>query len=322
MHAALAELAVRLQEKLTLDQMLALIVECGSRAIGCPHTSLRLLDATRTRLLVTARAGRSIHSRGDIEFRIGEGLVGWVAAEAEVLRVGEATQDPRFVLRPDMAVQIRSFLGVPLIVGGVCIGVLSAASPEPDAFTAAHAETLTLIAAICTPRLEVARLERLASVDPLTGALNRRGLSDALAGLELAPPLAAAMVDVDRFKEVNDRFGHGVGDEVLRHVANVIASSIRSTDAIVRWGGEEFALVLPAVGAGAAAHIAERTRATLEASRAPTSAGDVAVTVSIGVAALRPGDAWPLPLERADRALYRAKSSGRNRVVVADDADD
>ncbi|MDQ3032633.1 MAG: sensor domain-containing diguanylate cyclase [Myxococcota bacterium] len=313
---ALADLAVRLQEKLTLDAMLAVVVECAADALGCPHTSLRLLDAARTRLMVTARAGRSAHDRADASFAVGEGLVGWIAATSKPVRVGDAPADPRFAARSDLRVKIRSVLGVPLIASGTCIGVLSAAAPEVDAFTVEHEQILMLVAAICAPRLEVARLERLAGIDPLTGALNRRGMDDAIGAHGIAPPLAVAMIDIDHFKLVNDVHGHGVGDEVLRHVPAVLGSIVRSSDSIVRWGGEEFVLTLPNVAPVRALAIAERARAAFDGSPVATAAGDIAITISVGVASMRADEPWDALLERADQALYRAKSGGRNRVVA------
>lgn len=311
---ALAELAVRLQEKLSLDAVLALVVEHAARAIDAPQASVRLLDATRSRLLVTARAGRSVHSRGDVTFRVGEGLVGWVAEHAKPLRTGDAPGDPRFAARADVRVTFRSFLGVPLVASGNVIGVLSSAHQDEDRFTAEHEQAFQLIASICTPRLEVARLERLANVDPLTGALNRRGLDDALDRLVIAPPFSVALADLDRFKDVNDTHGHGVGDEVLQHAVSVLGAVVRGSDAVVRWGGEEILLALPGTALEQARQVAERARAALERTPAPTAAGPVGVTVSIGVASMGAGETWDALVERADQALYRAKDAGRNRV--------
>lgn len=317
---ALADLAVRLQARLTLDEMLALVVERAAQAVGCTHTSIRLLDTTRARLLVTARAGRSVHERGDVTFAVGEGLVGWVAEHNEPVRVDDAPADPRFATRADIKEPIRSLLAVPLVASGTCIGVLSAARPEPGAFTEEHEQMFLLVAAICSPHLEVARLERLASVDPLTGALNRRGMEDAIVSTTVAPPLAAVMIDIDLFKRVNDSHGHAVGDEVLRQVATVLASAVRSSDAIVRWGGEEFALILPGVSGASARIVAERARTMIAGARIPTTAGELAITISAGVASMRAGEGWTDLLERSDRALYRAKAAGRDRVVADEDA--
>lgn len=166
------------------------------------------------------------------------------------------------------------------------------------------------------------RLERLAMRDALTGALNRRAIMDALdTALEsidtTAGPLAIALVDLDHFKGINDRFGHPVGDDVLRRFVTVAARSLRVSDRIGRWGGEEFLVVLPASGgADAARAVAERLREAV-ARHSWSEFGDaLEVTVSVGVALARPGMTSSELLGRADLSLYRAKRSGRDRVCV------
>lgn len=166
-------------------------------------------------------------------------------------------------------------------------------------------------------------LETLNRTDGLTGLLNRRSLVEVL-GAEFAKctryraPLSLVMVDLDRFKKVNDTFGHPVGNAVLKTVARVIRAELRACDAAARFGGEEFALLLPQTDRAGAIVAAERCRTALEAARVPTSASAVSVTASFGVAT------WPHPqvarlddlVSQADQALYRAKSEGRNRVVA------
>lgn len=316
--SVLAELATTLQLRLPLDELMARIVDAAAVISRCERTSLRLLDVSRTRLLVSARAGRNVLERGDAHFRVGEGLVGWVAANGQPLRVDRATEDPRYVVHPGAA-PIASFLGVPLIASGHCIGVLSCASAEPAAFSTEDENSFVVIAALAVPHLEIARLERMARVDPLTGALNRNGLDDALARGLIAPPLAAAVVDLDHFKLVNDQYGHVIGDDVLRHVAAVLSEAVRATDAVVRHGGEEFVLVLFGAGRAQALQIAERARETIAATRIPTAGGEIAITTSIGVASLEPGETWTDLFLRADRAVYRAKGAGRDRVVADED---
>jgi diguanylate cyclase (GGDEF)-like protein len=317
---ALIELARQVGEKHSLDRLLTLVVTKASAELRCKHVSLRLLDASRRRLLVTARAARDVHTRGDVTFEIGEGLVGWVAKNVQAVRTGHATGDSRFVLRPDSQRKFESFLAVPLVTSGACIGVLSATDAKPDRFTEHDEDVLTLVAAICTPHLESARLARLASHDSLTGVLNRTGLDETLLGDHaVAPPFAVAMVDIDHFKKVNDRFGHAVGDEVLRQVAAQLTDGLRATDGVVRWGGEEFLVVLPGVAFDDARAIALRAWERLRGAALHTTAGDVVATVSIGLAMLRPGEDFQALVGRADRALYRAKNGGRDRVEIEPD---
>jgi diguanylate cyclase len=166
------------------------------------------------------------------------------------------------------------------------------------------------------------RLERLAMRDALTGALNRRAIMDTLdAALDAADPqagpLAVALVDLDHFKDINDRFGHPVGDDVLRRFVTVAARSLRVSDRIGRWGGEEFLVVLPASGdAEAARMVADRLREAVATHPWREFGAELEVTVSVGVALARPGMTQGELLGRADLSLYRAKRAGRDRVCV------
>jgi diguanylate cyclase (GGDEF)-like protein/PAS domain S-box-containing protein len=170
------------------------------------------------------------------------------------------------------------------------------------------------------------RMERelryLAATDALTGLANRRHFLDQMR-LALArhqrhnTPTALLMIDLDWFKRVNDRYGHAVGDEVLRHYANTLQTSLRRIDLLGRLGGEEFAILLPDTEAAGAFEFADRVRLLAENQPAQTRAGAVTVTLSIGVTAFAPHDQdTDVILARADRALYRAKENGRNRVEL------
>jgi diguanylate cyclase (GGDEF)-like protein/PAS domain S-box-containing protein len=156
-----------------------------------------------------------------------------------------------------------------------------------------------------------------AVTDPLTALLNRLGGHQTIAR-EVARArrhgtgLSFAMIDIDHFKDVNDRFGHGVGDDVLREVADVIGRAIRGDDALIRWGGEEFLLLLPGARRGHALELAERLRARVAGLAIE---GLPAVTVSIGVDELNADETGAeAAIERADQRMYAAKAAGRNRV--------
>ncbi len=156
--------------------------------------------------------------------------------------------------------------------------------------------------------------------DHLTGIGNRRAFFDAaeteLRRWQRKPrPLSLLMIDVDHFKKVNDAHGHPVGDEVLRHIARWMGTTFRQIDVVARIGGEEFAVLLPGADLPSAQRVAERLRAALEAQPAPTDAGPVRCTVSIGISTMDENTpSVDALLKRADVALYAAKHSGRNRV--------
>jgi diguanylate cyclase (GGDEF)-like protein len=316
---ALVALTQELQQSERLEDMLQRLVGRVAALLDVERASVRLLDDARTRLLVGARAGEAVHDGTGIEFTLGEGLVGWVAQHAQPLRSGDALVDPRFVHREGMRPGFHSFLGVPLMDGALCIGVLSVVHALPSYFEAEHEELLALVAGMSAPYLQIARLRRLAEVDPLTGALNRRGL-DVVFPDGPSPsgvPLSVAVLDLDHFKRVNDDFGHDVGDAAIRAVSHVLGGLLRRGDGVVRLGGEEFALVLPGASLEDAARVAERARAAIEANKIVSPAGPVSLTVSIGVAERRPDEPRAELLRRADEAMYRAKSEGRNRVCIA-----
>lgn len=167
-------------------------------------------------------------------------------------------------------------------------------------------------------------LMRLACTDPLTGALNRRAFigraeEERDRSIRYGYPLAVAVVDADHFKAINDDYGHGIGDEALKHIVQVISTELRATDALGRWGGEEFILLLPHTDADAAARTAERLRRKVVGAPlvGVCDRGPVPLAVSIGVAELDPDeDTVGTLIQRADQALYSAKSGGRNQVVV------
>ncbi len=162
------------------------------------------------------------------------------------------------------------------------------------------------------------RAEALATTDPLTGCSNRRHLVEQLE-LEAkratrGHPFSVCMVDIDRFKSVNDDFGHAAGDEVLKSFVAVAQKAMRPTDHLGRWGGEEFLVVLSQTPLGEALTVAERLRALMEATTIPVLPEGRKVTVSIGVSEHKADEPALQTVERADQAMYKAKQAGRNRV--------
>ncbi len=174
-------------------------------------------------------------------------------------------------------------------------------------------------------RASLAQTIEMAVTDSLTGLHNRRYLDSHLATLfERARsrnrPLSLMITDIDRFKVINDTWGHDVGDTVLREFASRLRKNVRGIDLACRMGGEEFVVVMPDTDAAVAEKVAERIRMQIAEAAFPTGQGDqtIEVTVSVGVAGLTPGvDTMETLMKRADQALYEAKNGGRNRVVAA-----
>ncbi len=178
---------------------------------------------------------------------------------------------------------------------------------------AAHAQTVDAAAQ---------RLAALASTDMLTGMLNRRRMSDHLQKeLALARarnlPLAVMLLDIDRFKFINDEYGHARGDQVIVAVGEILRANIRRQDLVARWGGEEFLVLQPEAETEAARDTAERIRRAVAAYVVCDEIDATPVTVTIGVASWREGERLEETMQRADAALYAGKRAGRDRVVIA-----
>lgn len=162
--------------------------------------------------------------------------------------------------------------------------------------------------------------KELSSRDSLTGVLNRRGLRqfahrELLRAQRTGNPFSLALADIDFFKNINDRYGHAAGDEVLKTIADIIKSNLRETDLVARWGGEEFLILLTDTTVDRAAGILERLRTKIEKTSFSFLESGKSLTVSFGLTVFMPGKSLETLIEEADAALYEAKRTGRNRVV-------
>jgi diguanylate cyclase (GGDEF)-like protein len=168
-----------------------------------------------------------------------------------------------------------------------------------------------------------AELHRLAITDPLTEVFNRRHLfvlsEQAFQQAQrYRHPLAALMIDLDHFKQINDRHGHAVGDQALRKLAASLQSNLRATDILGRYGGEEFVVLMPETDLATARQTAERLCANIRALQVETAQGEISFTASIGVATLHAANDATIDvlIQRADQAMYAAKQGGRNQVCA------
>jgi diguanylate cyclase (GGDEF)-like protein len=171
-----------------------------------------------------------------------------------------------------------------------------------------------------------AEVQRLATVDEVTGLLNRRGLwefgrREFERSRRFSRPLAVIFLDIDHFKQVNDTYGHAIGDQVLRTLCDRLRANTREVDVVARYGGEEFVILLPEVETPLATQVAERLRRSMAEAPAVTDQGPVKVSISLGVVQMR-NEIHDLAtlIDLADQAMFAAKQNGRNRVEVLQEA--
>jgi two-component system, cell cycle response regulator len=232
-------------------------------------------------------------------------------------------QEDKPLLGPDLGIEVRDKVRFPIDAAGESLGTLVAIGRDKRLGGDDRA-TLELVARelgiLIKNLFLLEETRRLANNDGLTGLPNRRRASERLEvevsrSRRYRNPMAVALCDVDHFKNVNDRFGHNLGDEVLVHVASALQASLRQVDLVGRWGGEEFLVILPETDLAGARIVGERLRKAVE-SIPPFKDGPESVTCSVGVAVFEGETSTAAFVDRADQALYRAKRAGRNRCEL------
>jgi diguanylate cyclase (GGDEF)-like protein len=240
------------------------------------------------------------------------------------LIIPDTENDPQWV-KTRSTETIRSWAGAPILDEDQVIGFLSLNNQESQYYHPDHTETLAAFASQASIALKHARLHKeiqdMAIRDPLTNVFNRRGLDQwGLYEIERAKrfnsPLSAIYFDLDQFKEVNDTYGHDVGDSVLQQVVTCCLEVIRKIDIFSRLGGEEFFILLPETSLQVAIQVAERLRKAISRFDIKTNSNLIKVTISLGVAELN-DELTDLPalISAADKYMFQAKQSGRNTTA-------
>jgi len=333
LRGSLSRLGQTLSSSLDLNRTLAVMVETVMITLSADRAVLMLLTPERDALYV--KVGRGIGSPVR-RLGLGEGLAGWVARTGTPVRL----PDDRSAAPPPAEGELAGphQLAVPLLGRGQAIGVLSLVRDEGGLpFTQDDLETISSFGTQASVAIENVMLHqearRLSVTDPLTGLWNFRYFQiQADRELESASrssrPLSLVILDIDKFKHVNDTQGHQVGDEVLIEVARRIRDSTRVPDVVARYGGEEFVVLLPGTGLDGAVATAERIRlavygdpVVVDLPSDGDAVGPLQVSCSGGVASFPDhGRTVAGLLRTADAAMYLAKTRGRNRVFAAGSA--
>jgi diguanylate cyclase (GGDEF)-like protein/PAS domain S-box-containing protein len=329
--AALNETGLELAAELNLGTLLHSIAQRALNLIGGIACNCYLYRPDEDVMERVAEAGKELFPTRTIRTR-GEGFIGHIWATGAPLLVDDYHSWPGRKREYD-SFPSRALVGAPIRWGKEFLGILDVMTYTPQTYTQTDMVTLSMFTtqaaiAIRNARLYT-RIEQIAITDELTGLFNRRGFfqfgeREFERALRFNRPLSALMVDIDRFKRVNDRYGHIAGDQVLRSLAACFRQNTRGIDVAGRYGGEEFVLLLPETPLSEAMHMAERLRqsiAELSIAIVPANGypntGTLRITVSIGVAVMTT-DVTRLTdlIDWTDKALYRAKDEGRNRVVA------
>lgn len=257
----------------------------------------------------------------------GSGIVGASIQNNETILINNPYQDERFNPEVDKETgyQTRSILCIPVTnTRGEVIGAYQAVNKMDDQgywyFDERDQKRLTMAAVFCGKTLESQLLYSESQMDQLTGLKNRRGYNEyyekSIRSSLQSQPCSVIMGDIDFFKKVNDTYGHNAGDVVLKYIAAILRSNVGEQGEVIRWGGEEFVVLLPGMDINAAAQFAERIRQTVESSICYFADTPIRVTMSMGVKTLEAGLSPEENIRGVDDRLYEAKTGGRNRVVV------
>lgn len=282
-----------------------------------------VLIAERRKLHVRAQKGKlTEQSPALMELAHNTGISGQAMSEGRTIVANRVNCVPGYIAGYN---ETQAEVCIPLVSLGKRLGVLSLDNATPDSFREEEVRALEAVADICADAIQNAqsfkKIEEMADIDGLTGIYNRRHLEkrlstelDRLARYEHG--MALLMIDIDHFKNLNDEFGHILGDEVLRHVSAIFNKHLRKADIVCRYGGEEFVVLLPETVRDKAVSVAEKLRSLIENYQFPGLGRPL--TVSIGVADFPDhGTTRDELVKAADRALYAAKQAGRNKVARA-----
>lgn len=320
-----------LTSTLDVKEVLELIMQKVSEVLRPGNWSLLLLDEAGRELHFEVAVGEGSDRLRPLRLPLGEGIAGWVVREGQPVLLEHARSDPRFSPRFDEAAGRRtgSVLAVPLRSKGRVLGVMELLNPEGQRrFDPEDLRTLAALADYAAIAIENARnferIRELTLIDDHTGLYNARHLyrsleSEVARSRRFGRTFSLIFLDLDRFKLVNDRHGHQAGSAVLKEVGEVLRTALRAMDVPVRYGGDEFVVLLPEADRGQAHAVAERLRRSVNRTEFLADRGlGVRITASFGIATFPDDGTTPEDLLRlADSAMYRVKETTRDGIAQA-----
>lgn len=328
-YAALKELTARLSSSLSLDGIIGIVIDNVSELVEKSDLCVLFLVEEDAQELAL-KAARSKSAQSPVKSKKGDVFDLWVLKQRQPLLVFDTDKDFRFNLEfipKEFKRQFKSLIAAPLISNKKVMGIIRVESKEREAYISDDLRLLTIISDLAAIAIENAklyhRIEELAIKDGLTGLYCRRYFKERLAEDilkvgRIMQPLSLLMLDIDHFKDYNDKYGHIAGDIVLKVIGDSLQSSLELGDLAARYGGEEFVLMLFGKGKAEAQRFAEVVRKKIEANKFILRQVETHVTVSIGCATFPDDTGSGEELIRlADGALYEAKKQGRNRVCPA-----
>jgi diguanylate cyclase (GGDEF)-like protein len=314
----LFEVSRMTQTTLDKGEVYERLLDLIRQAVPYDNATLFLWDRSAAKLRVAVQRGHMVDLIGGVHFDHGAGFSGWVAKQKKPVLLTELHRGRRL----DNAV-VGCFMSVPLIVQGELIGVLNLSHAKPKTFDKDHLRLLSLMAGQAAATIQrlllYEEMRRLAITDDLTNIYNRRHFLERLQNeidraRRYEVPFSVLFLDIDNFKELNDSFGHQVGDRILAELGSILKYWARSSDIVARYGGEEFTVLLPMTDKPRALIAAERLRRNIQRH---VFYRRKKLTVSVGVAGFpEDGDTVEQLLGRVDEALYMAKKTGRNRACA------
>ncbi len=326
-----SEIGKALTSSLDLKEILNVVMEQISALLQPKNWSLLLLDEEKEELRFEIAVGEAAHRLKGLSLKVGEGIAGWVAREGKPLLVPDVSLDPRFSDKFDKVSKFktRSVVCVPLKTRGKSLGVIELVNKvEDESFGEEDLLLLTTLADYTAIAIENAllfdKVQELTITDDLTRVYNSRYMHRFLDyEIERAKryhyKLSMIFMDLDYFKDINDRYGHICGSKLLVEVARLILANIRTADIVCRYGGDEFVVLLPAAPKDKARIVADKLRRAIKETKfLKEEKIDCTLTASIGVACF-PDDAKDKLelIHLADQAMYRVKNTTRDGVEMS-----